>query len=182
MKIQEQDDRANLALASKEAELGQRASEFNAQQAMEASAATAENRQRASENLQKAKMYNKNLELAEKQYKREEILGALDTAASRIAGIAKDKLSYDTAERYAQAIDETGSYDRFKMMELMEKDPEFASLTKEQKNKMIAQMEAQYKLDMMEKAKDKKMTGGTRRYTSRLGDLNRGKNKRNFNI
>jgi hypothetical protein len=127
-------------------------------------------------------MYNKNLELAEKQYKREEILGALDTAASRIAGIAKDKLSYDTAERYAQAIDETGSYDRFKMMELMEKDPEFASLTKEQKNKMIAQMEAQYKLDMMEKAKDKKMTGGTRRYTSRLGDLNRGKNKRNFNI
>ncbi len=172
MKIQEQDDRANLALASKEAELGQRASEFNAQQAVEAAAATAENRQRASENLQKAKMFNAQMEMSEKQFADERKVAALNLAVRGIAGTVGDALSYRAQERLAKVIQEGGEYDRFKLKELMNTDPAFANLTQDQKNEIVASMSAANKAQL----------GGARRYTSRLGDLNRGKNKRNFNI
>jgi hypothetical protein len=177
LQIQEEESKINTAIQNKEAELGQRASEFNAQQAMEASAATAENRQRASESLQKAKMFNKQLELNEKQYKREEFFGALDQAATRIAGIYKDDRSYKSQERLANAMDDAGSYQRFQYYEDLKKqakDPqsEFYGKTDKELKDYAADQYNQY----IGKAK----TGGTRRYTSRLGELSKG--KKTFNI
>jgi hypothetical protein len=177
LQIQEEESKINTAIQNKEAELGQRASEFNAQQAMEASAATAENRQRASESLQKAKMFNKQLELNEKQYKREEFFGALDEAATRIAGIYKDDRSYKAQERLANAMDDAGSYQRFQYYEDLKKqakDPqsEFYGKTDKELRDYAADQYNQY----IGKAK----TGGTRRYTSRLGELSKG--KKTFNI
>jgi len=177
LQIREEESKINTAIQNKEAELGQRASEFNAQQAMEASAATAENRQRASESLQKAKMFNKQLELNEKQYKREEFFGALDEAATRIAGIYKDDRSYKAQERLANAMDDAGSYQRFQYYEDLKKqakDPqsEFYGKTDKELRDYAADQYNQY----IGKAK----TGGTRRYTSRLGELSKG--KKTFNI
>jgi hypothetical protein len=176
LKIQDEDSRANMQLRAKEAELSQAASTTNAQMAMQAASQTAENLQRASENLQKAKIFNAQMEMSEKQYADERKVGALYKTVRDIAGITGDVLSYRAQERLAKVIDETGSYDRFKLKELMDNDPAFANLTKDQKDKIAAQMDAQ------SKGTNKAQLGGTRRYTSRLGDLNRGKNKRNFNI
>lgn len=176
LKIQDADSKANMQLRAKEAELGQAASTTNAQMALQAASQTAENLQRASENLQKAKIFNAQMEMTEKQYADERKIGALDKTVRDIAGITGDVLSYRAQERLAKVMDETGSYDRFKIKELMDNDPAFANLTKDQKNKIAAQMDAQ------SKGAATSQLGGPRRYTSRLGDLNRGKNKRNFNI
>ena len=170
LKIQDADNRANLQLRAKEAELGQAASTVNAQMAMQAASQSAENLQRASENLQKAKMFNAQMEMGEKQFADQRKVAALDSAVRGIAGLTGDLLSFRAQERLSKVIDETGSYDRFKLKELMDTDPAFANLTKDQKDQIVAGMGQNAQL------------GGARRYTSRLGDLNRGKNKRNFNI
>jgi hypothetical protein len=172
LKIQDADNRANLQLRAKEAELGQAASTVNAQMAMQAASQTAENLQRASENLQKAKMFNAQMEMGEKQYADERKVAALNSAVKGIAGTVGDALSYRAQERLAKVIQEGGEYDRFKLKELMDTDPAFANLTQTQKNEIAAKMNAA----------NTKQLGGPRRYTSRLGDLSKGKNKRNFNI
>lgn len=178
LKIQDSDNTVNMQLRAKEAELQQRASEKNAELAQAAATATAENLQRSSENLQKARIYNKQLEVSEKQEQRAEIGNALKFLGSSIATITGDVLSYRSQQRLANAIDDVGAYDRFSLMEMMNKDPQFAALTEEQKDAIVAAADAKRRGSLT----TKEATGGARRYTSRLGDLNRGKNKRNFNI
>ena len=172
LRIQDSDNQANLQLRAKEAELGQAASTVNAQMAMQAASQTAENLQRASENLQKAKIFNAQMEMGEKQYADERKVAALNSAVKGIAGTVGDALSYRAQERLSRVIQEGGEYDRFKLKELMDTDPAFANLTQAQKSEIAAKMNAANTAQL----------GGPRRYTSRLGDLSKGKNKRNFNI
>lgn len=177
LKIQDADNRANLQLRAKEAELGQAASTANAQMALQAASQSAENLQRASENLQKAKMFNAQMEMSEKQFADERKVASMTAAVRGVASTVGDVLSYRAQERLAKVIQESGEYDRFKLKELMDTDPAFVNLTQAQKNEIAARIDAADK-----ETKNTQKLGGARRYTSRLGDLNRGKNKRNFNI
>ena len=184
--IANQEQEANKQLAAEEARLGQQASQFNAETAQRANMANVQNRLAVNQANLEAGIQESKLKIDEKRYKREEILGALDTASSRIAGIVKDEKSYKAQERLAKAIDNTGSYDRFTILEQLEKesknknspyygktDVELKKIASDTYNEVIGKMG----LEGEQNAKN-----GGRRYTSRLGDLNRGRNKRNFNI
>jgi len=184
--IANQEQEANKQLAAEEARLGQQASQFNAETAQRANMANVQNRLAVNQANLEAGIQESRLKIDEKRYKREEILGALDTASSRIAGIVKDEKSYKAQERLAKAIDNTGSYDRFTILEQLEKesknknspyygktDVELKKIASDTYNEVIGKMG----LEGEQNAKN-----GGRRYTSRLGDLSRGRNKRNFNI
>jgi len=184
--IANQEQEANKQLAAEEARLGQQASQFNAETAQRANMANVQNRLAVNQANLEAGIQESRLKIDEKRYKREEILGALDTASSRIAGIVKDEKSYKAQERLAKAIDNTGSYDRFTILEQLQKesknknspyygktDVELKKIATDTYNEVIGKMG----LEGEQNAKN-----GGRRYTSRLGDLSRGRNKRNFNI
>ena len=177
LSIANQEQRANRELIAEEAKLGQRASEFNATQAQTADMANAENRS-------KTDMFNKQLEVSEKQYKREGTLNALDAAAARIAGVVKDERSYKAQERLAKALDATGSYDRFTVFEQLQKEAEnpdspYHGMTEIQLKKIASDVYNQ-QWGKQGGEGDKAQTGGTRKYTSRLGQLSRG--RKTFNI
>lgn len=176
LRIANQEQEANKQLAAEEARLGQQASQFNASQAMQAQTATADNRSRTD-------MFNKQLEVSEKQYKREGTLNALDAAAARIAGVVKDERSYKAQERLAKALDATGSYDRFTVYEQLQKeaqnaDSPYHGMTDIQLKKIASDVYNQQWGEQGGEG-DKAQTGG-RRYTSRLGQLSR--NRKSFNI
>lgn len=177
LRIANQEQEANKQLAAEEARLGQQASQFNASQAMQAQTATADNRSRTD-------MFNKQLEVSEKQYKREGTLNALDAAAARIAGVVKDERSYKAQERLAKALDATGSYDRFTVYEQLQKesqnaDSPYHGMTDIQLKKIASDVYNQQWGEQGGEG-DKAKTGGSRKYTSRLGQLSRG--KQSFNI
>ena len=176
LRIANQEQEANKQLAAEEARLGQQASQFNASQAMQAQTATADNRSRTD-------MFNKQLEVSEKQYKREGTLNALDAAAARIAGVVKDERSYKAQERLAKALDATGSYDRFTVYEQLQKeaqnaDSPYHGMTDIQLKKIASDVYNQQWGQQGDEG-NKAQTGG-RRYTSRLGELSR--NRKSFNI
>lgn len=184
--ISNQEQRANRELAAEEARLGQQASMTNAEMAQRASIANAQNRLAAQQANLEAGIQEARLRIDEKRYKREEILGALDTAAARVAGIVKDEKSYKAQERLAKAIDATGSYDRFTIYEQLQKESKrknspYYGKTDAELKKIAANTHNYYVGKAGEEAETAKL-GGARRYTSRLGDLNRGRNKRKFNI
>lgn len=81
--IDSQTQRSNMNLAAQEAQMQSQASQFNIGQ------------------QQRAQEYMRQLALAQNQEEFANKLGALDTFGSRIAGIAGDKMSYDS--NYAQA-------------------------------------------------------------------------------
>ena len=176
--IANQEQRANRELIGKEAELGQRASEFNATQAQTADMANAEN-------ASKTDMFNKQLEVSEKQYKREGTLNALDAAAARIAGVVKDERSYRAQERLAKALDATGSYDRFTIYEQLQKeaknsDSPYHNMTDVQLKKIASDAYNQQWGQQGNEGGGTAKTGGARKYTSRLGQLSVG--RKTFNI
>lgn len=183
--IANQEQEANKQLAAEEARLGQSASTTNAEMAQRANMANVQNQLSVNQSNLDAGIQEARLKIDEKRYKREEILGALDTAASRIAGIVKDEKSYKAQERLAKAIDNTGSYDRFTILEQLQKeskkknspyygktDAELKKIASDTYNEVIGKMG----LEGGETAK----TGGARKYTSRLGQLSRG--RKTFNI
>mgnify|MGYP000903177023 CR=1 FL=1 len=185
LKIANQEQEANKQLAAEEARLGQQASQFNAETAQRANLANVQSRLAVNQANLEAGIAEAKLKIDEKRYKREEILGALDTAAARIAGIVKDEKSYRAQERLAKAIDNTGSYDRFTIYEQLQKeakkkdspyygksDAELRKISSNTYNEVLGRMG----LEGEETAK----TGGSRKYTSRLGELSR--NKKSFNI
>lgn len=91
LQIANAESRANKQLAADEAKLGARTSEFNIGQD---AAAQTFNRQLAREQIKD---------------RREEVMGALDAAADRVAGITGDVLDYKGQERLAEATSgETG--------------------------------------------------------------------------
>lgn len=184
--IANQEQEANKQLAAEEARLGQQASQFNAETAQRANMANVQNRLAVNQANLEAGIQESKIRIDEKRYKREEILGALDTASSRIAGIVKDEKSYKAQERLAKAIDNTGSYDRFTILEQLQKE------SKNKNSPYYGKTEAELKkiasdtynevIGKMGLEGEQNARNGGRRYTSRLGDLNRGRNKRNFNI
>jgi hypothetical protein len=180
LKIAQQEQDSNRQLASEEGKMGMQASMFNA------------------ENEQKRQMFNTEFNQKERQYRREDILGALDTGAARIAGIVKDDRAYKAQERLATALDETGSYDRFSILEQLNrearrKNSPYYGTTETERRRMAAAMHkelnpegyigmSEYTKLQEEKAKLQKEKeeaekknqakfGGARQYVSRLGEL-----------
>ena len=91
LKIAQAESEANKQLAAEEARLGAQTSEFNIGQD-----ATAQ-------------QFNRQLAREQIKDRREEVMGALDAAADRIAGITGDVLDYRAQERLAEATSgETG--------------------------------------------------------------------------
>lgn len=169
LKIAKQEQDSNKQLAAEEAKLGMQASMFNV------------------ENEQKRQFANADLRVAEKKYKREEILGTLDAAVNRITGIAKDDRMFKANERLAKAMDETGSYDRFTLYENLQKEAKNKRSPLYGKNEVdLRNMAAGYsKLFYGDKGivadqfngqantqtQTQQKLGGARQYTSRLGEL-----------
>ena len=160
--IAKQEQDANKQLAAQEGSLAMEASKFNA------------------DTSQKTQMFNKEFNKDERRYRREDILGALDSAASRIAGIFKDKKSYDAQERLARALDETKSYDRFSIYEQLakqanQKNSPYYGVPDAELRRMAAGISEQIYGDMGIVAEAPgtapARTGGVRQYISRLGDL-----------
>ena len=91
LEIATQESRANKQLSAEEARLGAQASQFNIGQDAE------------------AQQYNRGLAREQIKDRREEVMGALDAAADRIAGMTGDVLDYKAQERLAEAVSgETG--------------------------------------------------------------------------
>jgi hypothetical protein len=180
LKIAQQEQDSNRQLAAEEGKLGMQASMFNA------------------ETAQKGQMFNTEFNQKERQYRREDILGALDTGAARIAGIVKDERSFKSQERLANALDETGSYDRFTILEQLNKEAKrknspYYGTTEAERRRMAAAMhrelnpegyvgkseynKLQEEKDKLKKEKEelekagKAKFGGARQYVSRLGQL-----------
>ena len=180
MQIAKQEQDTNRQLAAEEGKMGMQASMFNA------------------EAQQKTQMFNKEFNQKERQYRREDLLGALDTGAARIAGIVKDDRNFKAQERLATALDETGSYDRFSILEQLNKESKrknspYANTTEAERRRIAAAMhkelnpegyvgKSEYTKLQEENAKMKKEQeelekagkakfGGARQYVSRLGQL-----------
>jgi hypothetical protein len=160
--IDKQEKDANKQLAAQEGSLAMESSKFNA------------------DTGQKTQMFNKEFNKDERRYRREDILGALDTAASRIAGIFKDKKSYEAQERLARALDETKSYDRFSIYEQLtkqanQKNSPYYGVPDAELRRMAAGISEQIYGDMGIVAEapgtEEARTGGVRQYISRLGEL-----------
>jgi hypothetical protein len=179
--IANQEQRANRELAGEEAKLGMQASMANAEMAQRANMANVQNQLAVNQANLETGIQEAKLKIDEKRYKREEIVGALDTAAGRIAGIYKDDRSYKAQERLAKAMDDAGSYQRFQYYEDLkkqakDKDSQFYGKTDKELKDYAAEQYNQY-------IGTAKKTGGlraTRKYTSRLGQLSKG--KKTFNI
>jgi uncharacterized protein (DUF697 family) len=170
LNIASKESEANKARTAEEAKLGMQASMFNAEQDLKRQGINADINQ-----------FNKKLEVGEKQYRREEIMGAIDTAVSRVAGVVKDERMYKATERLAKALDQTKSYDRYEVYEKFVKE-------KKKKGSPFANM-SDYELRLMaaaivgettvvppsgkegEEGGDNKKLGGVKKYVSRLGDL-----------
>ena len=91
LKIGIAESRANKQLSVEEAQLGAQTSQFNIGQDAQ------------------AQTFNRKLQREQIKDRREEVLGALDAGAERIAGITGDVLDYKGQERLAEAISgETG--------------------------------------------------------------------------
>jgi len=85
LQIATAESRANQQLAAEEAKLGQQTSEFNIGQDAQ------------------AQSFNRTLAREQIKDRREEVMGALDAAADRIAGITGDVLDYRATERLGAA-------------------------------------------------------------------------------
>ena len=177
LQIASQEQRANLQLAAEEARLGQQASQFNVESGLKSDAMRADIAQ-----------FNKKLEVGEKQYKREERLGALEAGVRGAAGIYRDQLQYKAQDRLARAVDETGSYDRFDFIEKALKDRKKKSspyygmseydITQIAAERFPVNVVAEApKKPKESKEADNKKKGGVKRYVSRLGQLNYNKTK-----
>jgi hypothetical protein len=176
LKIANQEKDANKGLLAQESENQMKASMFNA------------------ETEQKRQMFNTELNKDERRYGREDKLGALDAAMRGVAGVVTDNLKYKATERLANAMDETHSYERLKVLEDLRKQSKskkspYYGMNDTQLRKMAAQYSKELfpegyvsRIDYekiqaeLEKAKKEKETpkakmGGARQYVSRLGDL-----------
>jgi hypothetical protein len=181
--IAQQEQNQNRQLAAQEASLAMDASKFNA------------------DTDQKRQMFNTEFNQGERRYRREDILGALDTGASRIAGIVKDDRAFKADERLANALDETGSYDRFSILEQLNKEAKrknfpYYGTTETERRRIAAAMhkelnpegyvgkseytKLQEEKNKLQKEKEEKEKaekegkakfGGARQYVSRLGQL-----------
>ena len=166
LQIGKQEQDQNKQLAAQEGSLAMDASRFNA------------------ESDQKRQMFNTEFNQKERQYRREDILGALDAGASRIAGIVKDERSYKANERLARALDETHSYDRFSIYEQLtkqakQKNSPYNGVSDAELRRMAAGISEQIYGEMGVVAEapaattttQTARTGGVRQYVSRLGEL-----------
>jgi len=184
--IANQEQEANKRLAAEEARLGQEASTTNAAMAQRANMANVENRLAVNKANLEAGIQEAKLKIDEKRYKREEILGALDKAAARIAGIVKDERSYRAQERLADALDETGSYNRRTVYENLKreskrKDSPYYGMSDDKLKKIASNTVNQSMFGKKEEEdKNTQKMGGARKYTSRLGQLSKG--RKTFNI
>jgi hypothetical protein len=181
--ISQSESEANKQLAAEEARLNLQAAMTNQEMGL------------------KRDMFNREFFDKQRNYKREEILGALDAAAERTAGIYKDNKLFAAQERLAKALDETGSYDRFTIYEELkkqskEKDSPYYGKTDVELRAMAASYATsiygdldyyRYVADKEGKGSgegnkegDKAKLGGVRKYTSRLGELSGGRKR--FNI
>jgi hypothetical protein len=172
LQIADQEQKANLGLAAEEARLGQQASQFNVEAGLKSDAMRADIAQ-----------FNKQVEIGEKQYKREERLGALEAGVRGATGIYRDQLQYKAQDRLARAVDETGSYDRFNFVEKALKDRKkktspYYGLTEDEILNIAAK---KYPVNIVapqpKPIGESKQKGGVKKYVSRLGQLKYNKTK-----
>jgi hypothetical protein len=172
LRIADQEQKANLGLAAEEARLGQQASQFNVEAGLRSDAMRADIAQ-----------FNKQVEIGEKQYKREETLGALEAGVRGATGIYRDQLQYKAQDRLARAVDETGSYDRFNFVEKALKDRKkktspYYGLTEDEILNIAAEKYPVNIVAPQPKPKgENKQKGGVKKYVSRLGQLKYNKTK-----
>jgi hypothetical protein len=171
LQIADQEQKANLGLAAEEARLGQQASQFNVEAGLKSDAMRADIAQ-----------FNKQVEIGEKQYKREERLGALEAGVRGATGIYRDQLQYKAQDRLARAVDETGSYDRFNFVEKALKDRKkktspYYGLTEDEILNIAAEKYPVNIVAPQPKPKEEKQKGGVKKYVSRLGQLKYNKTK-----
>jgi hypothetical protein len=164
LKISKQEAEANKGLAAAEQDLSSRVSMFNAGQEMA------------------RQEFNKRTEIDEKRYKREERLATLQQFGLVTAGNYTDKKKYEATERLANALDETGSYNRYTLMEALRRDPSFKGMPDSQLKEFATayynareRSNEQTNVGGSEKNANTQKTGGARRYTSRLGELTKRK-------
>lgn len=128
LQIAQAESDANKQLSAEEARLGAQTSQFNIGQDAE------------------AQQFNRRLAREQIKDRREEVLGALDAAADRLAGITGDVLDYRATERHADAISgETGVLTR---EELRRQNPDLS-------NEEILALEAQMAEQQQIKNKEK---------------------------
>jgi hypothetical protein len=133
LQIAQAESAANKQLSAEEARLGAQTSQFNIGQDAQ------------------AQQYNRQLAREQIKDRREEVLGALDAAADRIAGITGDVLDYKSAERQAEAISgETGVLLR---EELRRQNPD---MSETEIAALAAQMEEGEKLNRRQSGKKEK--------------------------
>lgn len=150
---------ANVGLIKDEQDRATKVSMFNAQ------------------NETERQKFNKETEVSEKRYKREDTLAYMQQIGLVTAGNYKDKMQYDATERLANALDETGSYTRFTLEEALRKDPAFKNMSQRQlKDFASAYYNARERSNEKTNVggsgnRNEQKTGGARKYTSRLGEL-----------
>lgn len=133
LQIAQAESAANKQLSAEEARLGAQTSQFNIGQDAQ------------------AQQFNRQLAREQIKDRREEVLGALDAAADRIAGITGDVLDYKSTERQAEAISgETGVLLR---EELARQNPDMSAT---EIAALAAQMEEGEKLKRRQKGKKEK--------------------------
>lgn len=162
LKIAQQEGNINKALIADEQDRAAKVSMFNVQNEVE--------RQK----------FNRALAKEENQYAREDKLAALQQIGLVTAGNYKDMKMYEATERLADAIQVGGEYTRRKLYEALKNDPAFKGMSdstiKDFANAYYNLTERPYeKTNANESNRNVQKLGGTRRYTSRLGELTKRK-------
>lgn len=133
LQIAQAESAANKQLSAEEARLGAQTSQFNIGQDAQ------------------AQTFNRQLAREQIKDRREEVLGALDAAADRIAGITGDVLDYKSTERQAEAI--SGQTGVLLREELRRQNPD---LSETEIAALAAQMEEGEKLKRRQSGKKEK--------------------------
>jgi hypothetical protein len=162
LKIAQQEGNINKALIADEQDRAAKVSMFNVQNEVE--------RQK----------FNRALAKEENQYAREDKLAALQQIGLVTAGNYKDMMMYEATERLADAMQIGGEYTRRKFYEALKSDPAFKGMSamaiKEFANAYYNLTERPYeRTNSNESTRNVQKLGGTRRYTSRLGELTKRK-------
>mgnify|MGYP003114158955 CR=1 FL=1 len=133
LQIAQAESAANKQLSAEEARLGAQTSQFNIGQDAQ------------------AQTFNRKLAREQIKDRRQEVLGALDAAADRIAGITGDVLDYKAAERQAEAI--SGDTNVLLREEIARQNPD---LSQTEVAALAAQMEEGEKLKRRQSGKKEK--------------------------
>jgi hypothetical protein len=156
--ITEAESEKNRQLMNEEARMGLQASTVN-----------------ASAELERQK-FNKTMEYEGSIEERNSRLADLQQIGLVTAGNYTDEMKFRATERLANALDETGSYTRYTLLEALRRDPAFKGMS----DSALKEFATAY-YNSRERTNEKTNVGyakfgGPRKYTTRLGELSKRKN------